>query len=117
MTKISESIRSYVYLILTSQASARSSIIGKDAEHLEAQSIFIQNFEDLISRPVDISEDISRYQKTLFYASIEVNFCVGEGLYMIVQVTSDCKSYEFYDETFGTFVGTSLTRVGNFCFH
>ena len=40
LLRISESIRAYVYLILTSQASARSSIIGNSASSLTAQSAF-----------------------------------------------------------------------------
>ena len=43
--KISESIRAYAYLILSSQASARSSIIGNMASALTAQSEFLNNFE------------------------------------------------------------------------
>ena len=42
---ISESVRVYAYLILSSQASARSSIIGSNASSLTAQKIFINNFE------------------------------------------------------------------------
>ena len=38
--KISESVRGYAYLILSSQASARSSIIGNTASALTAQSAF-----------------------------------------------------------------------------
>ena len=38
--KISESVRAYAYLILSSQASARSSIIANTASVLTAQSAF-----------------------------------------------------------------------------
>ena len=38
--KISESIRAYAYLILSSEASARSSIIGNTSSALKAQSAF-----------------------------------------------------------------------------
>ena len=40
LLRISESVRSYAYLILSSQASARSSIIGNLASSLTAQSAF-----------------------------------------------------------------------------
>ena len=40
LLRISESIRAYPYLILSSQASARSSIIGNSASSLTAQSAF-----------------------------------------------------------------------------
>ena len=40
LLRISESIRAYAFLILSSQASARSSIIGNSASSLTAQSAF-----------------------------------------------------------------------------
>ena len=41
LLKISESVRAYAYLILSSQASARSSIIGNSASSLTAKSAFL----------------------------------------------------------------------------
>jgi len=41
LEKISESIRAYSYLILTSQSSARQVIIGKAAQSLAAQRLII----------------------------------------------------------------------------
>ena len=79
--KISESVRAYAYLILSSQASARSSIIANTASALTAQSAFLNNFEDIVNRRVDIREDIKRYQDTLSYTSSEVDYNVGESLY------------------------------------
>ena len=40
LLRISESVRAYAYLILSSQASARSSIVGNSASSLTAQSAF-----------------------------------------------------------------------------
>ena len=40
LLRISESGRAYAYLILSSQASARSSIVGNTANALTAQSAF-----------------------------------------------------------------------------
>ena len=40
LLRISESVRAYAYLILSSQASARSSIVGNMAKSLTAQSVF-----------------------------------------------------------------------------
>ena len=62
--KISESVRAYEYLILSSQASARSGIVGNTASALTAQSAFLNNFEDIVNRRVDIREDVKRYQDT-----------------------------------------------------
>ena len=40
LLKISDSVRAYAYLILSSQASARSGIVGNTASVLTAQSAF-----------------------------------------------------------------------------
>ena len=83
LLKISESVRAYAYLILSSQTSARSGIVGNTASALTAQSAFLNNFEDIVNRRVDIKEDIKRYQDTLSYASSKVDYSVGEHLYML----------------------------------
>ena len=83
LLRISESVRAYAYLILSSQASARSSIVVNSASALTAQSAFLNNFENIVNRRVDISEDIKRYQNTLSYASSEIDYSVGEHLYML----------------------------------
>ena len=83
LVSISESVRAYVYLILNSQTAARSSIIGNNSNALTAQREFINNFENIINRRVDIQEDIARYQNTLNYASSKVDYSVGEGIYML----------------------------------
>ena len=83
LLRISESVRAYAYLILSSQVSARSSIIGNTASALTAQSAFLNNFENVVNRRVDIHEDVKRYQDTLSYASSKVDYGVGEHLYML----------------------------------
>ena len=65
--RISESVRAYAYLILSSQASARSGIVGNTVSALKAQSAFWNNFEDIVNQRVDIREDIKRHQDTLSY--------------------------------------------------
>ena len=52
LLRISESIRAYAYLILSSQSSARSSIIANTASALTAQSAFLNNFENVVNRRV-----------------------------------------------------------------
>ena len=81
--KISESVRAYAYLILSSQASARSSIVGNMASALTAQSAFLNNFENIVNCRVDIREDLKHYQDTLSYASSKVDYSVGENLFML----------------------------------
>ena len=58
LLRISESIRAYAYLILSSQSSVRSGIVGDTASALTAQSAFMDNFENIVNRRVDIREDI-----------------------------------------------------------
>ena len=81
--RISESVRAYAYLILSSQASARSSIVGNTASALTTQSAFSNNFEDIVNQRVNIQEDIKRYQGTLSYASSKVDYSAGENIYML----------------------------------
>ena len=81
--RISESIRAYAYLILNSQASVRSCIIGNMASALTAQKAFLNNFENVENRRVDIWEDIKHYQNTLSYISSKVDYSVGEGVYTL----------------------------------
>ena len=83
LLKISESVRAYAYLILSSQASARSGIVGNTASALTAQSAFLNDFENIVNRKVDVREDIKRYQNILSYVSSKVDHSVGEHLYML----------------------------------
>ena len=61
----------------------RSSVIGNTTSALTAQSAFLNNFENVANRRVDIREDIKRYQDTLSYASSKVDYSVGENIYML----------------------------------
>ena len=81
--KISESIRAYSYLVLTSQAAARHGILGDTAPALAAQRIFYDNLEDVINKVVSLEDDIGRYQNTLKYARSTSDYSVGKGLYML----------------------------------
>ena len=54
LVRISESIRAYAYLILTSQVSARANIIGNTANALTAQQAYLNNFENIMNRRVDL---------------------------------------------------------------
>ena len=83
LLRISESVRVYAYLILSSQASARSSIVGNTASSLTAQLASLNNFENVVNRRVDIREDIKRYQDTLSYASSKVDYSIGKSIYML----------------------------------
>ena len=83
LQKLSESVRDYAYLILTSQTSTRSQVIGHEARNLDAQRTFLNTFENIVNRRVNIPEDIRRFQKTLQYAKSKVDYAIGEFVYML----------------------------------
>ena len=81
--KISRSVRAYVYLVLTSQVQARSSIVGNSAPAVDAQQVFKSTFKALINEDYSIGIDIERYQGVLEHALSKVDFSVGTGIYML----------------------------------
>ena len=83
LQKLSESVRDYAYLILTSQTSTRDPIIGHEARNLDAQQTFLNTFENIVNRRVNIPEDIQRFQKILQYARSKVDYVIGEFIYML----------------------------------
>ena len=80
---ISKSVRAYVYLLLTSQVQARSKIVGKTANALDAQNIYMNSLEELLKSDYSIADDIARYQGVLEHAMSKVDFSVGAGIYML----------------------------------
>ena len=83
LTMISKSVRSYVYLLLTSQLQTRSKIVGETANALDAQNIYTNSFEKLLKSDYSIADDIARYQGVLEHAMSKVDFSVGGGIYML----------------------------------
>ena len=83
LQKLSETVQDYAYLILTSQTSTRGPIVGHEARNLDAQRVFLNTFESIISGRVDIPEGIQRFQKTLQYAGSKVDYVIGEYIYML----------------------------------
>ena len=81
--KLSESVRDYAYLILTSQTGTRGPIVGHEARNLDAQRMFLNTFENIVNRRINIPEDIRRFQKTLQYARSKVDYAIGEFVYML----------------------------------
>ena len=80
LQKLSESVKDYTYLILTSQPSTRGPI---EARNFDAQRVFLNNFENIINRRVDISEDVEKFQKTLQYVRSKVDYAVVEHVYLL----------------------------------
>ena len=81
--KISRSVRAYVYLVLTAQVQARSSIVGNSAPALDAQQALKGMLKALINKDYSIGIDIERYQGVLEHALSKVDFSVGIGIYML----------------------------------
>ena len=81
--KISRSMRSYVYSVLTSQAQARSSIVGNSAPALDVQQIFKSTFKALKNEDDSIGIDIEKYLAVLEYELSKVDFSVSAGIYML----------------------------------
>ena len=81
--KLSESVRDYAYLILTSQTSTKGPIVGHEARNLDAQRMFLNTFKNIVNRRVNIPEDIRRFQKTLQYARSKVDYAIREFVYML----------------------------------
>ena len=81
--KISRSVKAYVYLVLTSQVQARSSIAGNSEPAVDAQQVFKSTFKALINENYSIAIDIERYQGVLEHALSKVDFSVGIGIYML----------------------------------
>ena len=71
----------YVYLVLSSQVQARSTIVGNSAPAVDAQQLFKDTFKSLINE--DLSIDIEKYQGVLEHALSKVDFSVGTGIYML----------------------------------
>ena len=84
LQKLSESVRDYAYLILTSQTSTQGQIVGIESRNLDAQRTFLNSFENIVNRRVNIPEDIRRFQKTLQYARSKVDYVIGEFVYMLL---------------------------------
>ena len=83
MEKIIITVGAYVYLVLTSQVQARSSIFGNSAPVVDAQQVFKGTFKALINEDYSTGIDIERYQDVLGHALSKVDFSVGTGIYML----------------------------------
>ena len=77
--RLNDSIRTYVWCILSSQAQSRSNII----ESFGSQKQCLVNLENAINSAEDLPSSIDRYQNTLRYARSQVDYAIGYNLYMI----------------------------------
>ena len=56
--------------------------------NLDAKQVFLNTFEKIINRAVDIPEDIQRFQKTLQYARSKADYAIREFIYMLPSDTN-----------------------------
>ena len=80
--RIDDSIRTYVYTILWVQAQAKTGILTLGTG-LDAKREFFYILEACIDSPVNLQDSIKRYHDSLQYAHSQLNFVVGEGLYLL----------------------------------
>ena len=73
-------MRAYVYLVLTSQVQARSSIVGNSVPAVDAQQVFKSTFKVLINEDYSIVIDTERYQRLLEHALSKVDLSIGTGI-------------------------------------
>ena len=59
----------------------RGPIVGYEARNLDAQRTFLNTFENIVNRRLNIPEDIRRFQKTLQYARSKVDYVISEFIY------------------------------------
>ena len=76
-------MRAYIFLVLTSQAQAGSSIVGNLASAVDAQKVFSNKFKVIINEDYSIGIDIERYHCVLGHALSKVDFSVGIGIHML----------------------------------
>jgi hypothetical protein len=80
---LGESIRVYVYCLLSAQSSTRSNIIGNTGPNFEAQKLFGREVEDFVKRDTLLHADIKRYENILSNARSPVDFSLGIGIFML----------------------------------
>lgn len=77
--RLNDSIRTYVWCILSAQAQTRSNILHS----FGSQKQCLTNIENAINSVEDLPSSIDRYQNTLRYARSKVDYAIGFNLYMI----------------------------------
>lgn len=76
------SIRSYVYLLITSQVDAHTNIYYGNSKE-DAIAAYLENFDIVIDKDVRIGESVRRLERVLDKASSRVNFTVWPELNII----------------------------------
>ena len=77
--RLDDSIRTYAYCILGSQAQTRSNILTSK----ETQQYFTDLLEQNIKSQFSIPESIDKYQNSITKTNSKIDYVVGVGLYMM----------------------------------
>ena len=84
VNRLNDSIRTYVWAILTAQSLTKTSIVRTlQNPATEPQRTFLSNLEVSIASTKSLQDSINGYQDALKYASSKVDYVVGFGLYMM----------------------------------
>ncbi len=83
--RLNDSIRTYVYCILGSQAQTRAPILGAGGTSLDAQKQFLVLLEDCInqSQSLSLPDMIKRYEDAITQTHKRLNYAMAPNLYMI----------------------------------
>jgi hypothetical protein len=82
LSRLNQSIESFVYCILGAQVRTMSSIIGNSGSAQQTQGVFLQLFESSIIE-FDISKSIERYQLATREARQKLNLAVAVGCWLL----------------------------------
>ena len=78
LSRINQSIETFVYCILGAQLNVRSSILGEGGRAKEAQTKLLTLMEDAIRQP-DLVQSVQRYQLAVDEAKVRLNLAVCPG--------------------------------------
>ncbi len=83
--RLNDSLRTYVYCILGSQAQTRAPITGGGGVSLDAQAQFLVLLEDCITQANNLSlpDMIRRYEDSITKTRMRLNYAICPDLYMI----------------------------------
>ena len=77
-SRLNQSIKAFVYCVLSAQVNVRSSIIRDGVKAKETQSEFLVPLEDAI-RQQDLSKSVQRYQLAIDKAKVRLDFVAARG--------------------------------------
>jgi len=82
LSRLNQSIETFVYCVLGSQVNVRSSILGDGGRAKEAESEFLVLMEDA-SRQPDLSKSVQRYQLAVDEAKVRLDFVACPGTWLM----------------------------------